>query len=168
MDSVNNLSIIVAIGKDYEIGLKNQLLWHISDDLKHFKQITSGKPVIMGENTWFSLPKRPLPKRRNMVLTLNKDAHFEGAEMAYSIDEAMQAIASEEEVVVMGGAMVYKQFMPLASKLYITHVMENFEADTWFPKIEASEWSLINKSEIFVDPESQLHYYFAEYHRKNN
>jgi dihydrofolate reductase len=165
---MNNLSIIVAIGKDYEIGLKNQLLWHISDDLKHFKQLTSGKPVIMGENTWFSLPKRPLPKRRNMVLTLDKEAVFEGAETLFSIDEALQAVASEEEVIVMGGASIYRQFMPLASKLYITHVMENFEADTWFPKIESSEWSLINKSDLFLDSESQLSYYFAEYHRKNN
>lgn len=168
MDSLNNLSIIVAIGKDYEIGLKNQLLWHISDDLKHFKQMTSGKPVIMGENTWFSLPKRPLPKRRNMVLTLDKAAVFEGAETMLSIEEALNAVASEEEVIIMGGASIYKQFMPLASKLYITHVMENFEADTWFPKIESSEWSLINKSDLFFDSESQLSYYFAEYHRKNN
>lgn len=167
MDSVNNISIIVAIGKDYEIGLKNQLLWHISDDLKHFKQITSGKLVIMGENTWLSLPKRPLPKRRNLVLTLNKNAHFEGAETVHSINSALQAIASEEEIFIIGGAMVYKQFMPLASKLYITHVMENFEADTWFPKIEPAEWSLVNKSEIFINPDSQIHYYFAEYHRKN-
>lgn len=167
MNSTNNISIIVAIGKDYEIGLKNQLLWHISDDLKHFKQITSGKPVIMGENTWFSLPKRPLPKRRNIVITHNREAIFEGAETLFSIDEALQAVASEEEVFIMGGASIYKQFMPLASKLYITHVMENFEADTWFPKIESSVWNLSEKSELFLDPETNLSYYFAEYLRKN-
>ncbi len=163
---MNNISIIVAIGKDYEIGKENQLLWHISNDLKHFKQITSGKPVIMGENTWFSLPRRPLPNRRNIVLTLDKTAHFDGAEEMHSISEAVNAVKKEAEVFVIGGAMIYKQFMEVASKLYITHVLENFEADTWFPQIEEKTWSLTDKSEQFLDEASGLSYYFAEYQRK--
>lgn len=166
MNSTNNLSIIVAIGKNNEIGFKNQLLWHISEDLKHFKQITSGKPVVMGENTWFSLPKRPLPNRRNMVLTLNKEATFEGAETFFSIPDFVAATNNEEEVFVIGGAMIYKQCMPIASKLYITHVLGNFEADTWFPEIESNTWNLEEKSAIFNDLTSNLSYYFAEYKRK--
>ena len=164
---MNNISIIVAIGKNYEIGLKNQLLWHISDDLKHFKQITSGSPVIMGQNTWFSLPKRPLPKRRNIVLTFDKKEYFEEAEAMFSIDKVVDAIKFEKEVFVIGGAMVYKQFMPLASKLYITHVDHNFEADTWFPVINPKEWKLTHKSDQFFDETAQLSYCFAEYERIN-
>lgn len=163
---MNNISIIVAIGKDYEIGKENQLLWHISNDLKHFKQITSGKPVIMGENTWFSLPRRPLPNRRNIVLTLDKTAYFEGAEQMHSIEDAVDAVKGEKEVFVIGGAMIYKQFMEVASKLYITHVLQNFDADTWFPVIEENSWTLTDKSEQFLDEASGLNYYFAEYQRK--
>jgi dihydrofolate reductase len=163
---MNNISIIVAIGKDYEIGKENQLLWHISNDLKHFKQITSGKPVIMGENTWFSLPRRPLPNRRNIVLTLDKSARFEGAEQMHSIEEAVAAVKGEAEVFVIGGAMIYNQFMAVASKLYITHVLQNFDADTWFPVIEENSWTLTDKSEQFLDEASGLTYYFAEYQRK--
>lgn len=161
-----SISIIVAIGKDSEIGNNNQLLWHISNDLKHFKEITTGKPVIMGKNTWLSLPFRPLPKRRNIVLTSDKAAVLEGAELMHSIEQVVDAIAAEEEVFIMGGAMVYKQFMPLASKMYITHVDANFEADTWFPEIDAHEWALSEKSEQFADEKSGLSYCFAEYLRK--
>jgi dihydrofolate reductase len=162
---MNNISIIVAIGKNYEIGKQNQLLWHLSDDLKHFKQITSGKPVIMGQNTWFSLPRRPLPQRRNIVLTYDKKEFFEGAEAMFSIDKVMNTISFEDEVFVIGGAMVYKQFMPLASKLYITHVDSAFDADTWFPVISPKEWKLSEKSEQFKDEVSGLSYCFAEYQR---
>jgi len=161
-----NISIIVAVGKNYEIGKDNQLLWHISNDLKHFKSITTGKPVIMGENTWYSLPIKPLPKRRNIVLTKNIDLKIENVELAFSIDEVLKLTKNEEEVFVIGGAMVYKQFIEIAQKLYITHVFKNFEADTWFPEIDCNIWEIKEKSDIFTDENSGLDYQFINYIRK--
>ena len=163
---MSNISIIVAVGENYEIGKDNQLLWHISDDLKHFKSITTGKPVIMGENTWYSLPIKPLPKRRNIVLTKNIDLKIENVELAFSIDEVLKLTKNEEEVFVIGGAMVYKQFIEIAQKLYITHVFKNFEADTRFPEIDCNIWEIKEKSDIFTDENSGLDYQFINYIRK--
>ena len=111
------ISIIVAIAENYAIGKKGDLLCHMPTDLKHFKDITSGKTVMMGERTFFSLPKHPLPNRRNIVLTDVAGKTFEGAEAVYSIDEMMKCIQGEEEAFVLGGGMVYRQMMPLADKL---------------------------------------------------
>jgi dihydrofolate reductase len=104
------ISIIVAIAQNYGIGYKNELLAHISEDLKRFKAITGGKTVVMGRNTWFSLPKRPLPNRQNIVITNVEGEKFEGADTVYSIDEAINRCPDNAESFIMGGAMVYKQF----------------------------------------------------------
>ncbi len=163
---MNNISIIVAVGKANEIGNENQLLWHISEDLKYFKRVTSGKTIVMGGNTWLSLPRRPLPKRRNIVLSRDVNKQYEGAEVMHSVEEVSKAVINEEEVFIMGGAMVYQHFLPIASKLYITHVLENFVADTWFPKIDNQIWRQAEKSELFLDEETGLQCFFAEYVRK--
>lgn len=140
------LSIIVAIGNHYEIGRKNQLLCHLPDDLKYFKRITGGHTVLMGENTYLSLPKRPLPNRRNIVLTLDKATHYEGCEMAYSIDEALQHCNPDEETFIMGGASIYRQFFPLCDKLYITRMLADFpDADVFFPEIDEKQWKLVSE-----------------------
>ena len=102
------LSIIVAIAENYAIGKQGDLLCHMPADLKHFKEITSGKTVLMGERTFFSLPKHPLPNRRNIVLTDVKGKTFEGAEAVYSIDELLSKISKDEEAFVIGGGMVYR------------------------------------------------------------
>ena len=135
------LSIIVAIAENYAIGKKGDLLCHLPNDLQHFKQITSGKTVLMGERTFYSLPKHPLPNRRNIVLTDKEGKTFEGADVAYSIDELISKIDPNEEAFVMGGGMVYKQMMPLADKLYITHIHNSWsDADTFFPEYNASDY----------------------------
>lgn len=139
------ISIIVAIAEDNGIGKGNDLLWHIPDDLKHFKKVTMGKPVIMGKRTWFSLPKRPLPGRRNIVITDVSGELFEGAEAAYSINEAVDKCRSEEEVIIMGGGSIYRQFMPYADRLYITKVYKTAEADVFFPEISDSEWKVVEE-----------------------
>ncbi len=108
------ISIIVAIASNYAIGKDNDLLWHISDDLKRFKRITSGHTVVMGKNTFYSLPFRPLPKRRNIVLTDVPGEKIEGCEMAYSIDHAIELMDENSENFIMGGGSIYRQFMPLA------------------------------------------------------
>ena len=161
------LSIIVAIGKNYEIGRKNQLLCHLPDDLKHFKRTTAGHAVLMGENTWFSLPKRPLPNRRNIVLTLDKGKSYEGAEMAYSIDEAMRLCPSEEEVFIMGGASVYRAAINLMDKLYITHVHTVVaDADVFFPEIDSNLWEVEAASPTRRDDGTGLEYEFVVYKRR--
>ena len=137
---MNNLSIIVAITKDFAIGRNNDLLMFIPGDLKRFKEITTGFPVIMGRNTLLSLPRWPLPNRRNIVITDNRDENFEGCEMVYSIQEAINLVQGEKEAFVMGGGMIYKQFYPIADKLYLTLVDRSYEADTFFPTINCDEW----------------------------
>lgn len=161
------ISIIVAIAENYAIGKKGDLLCHMPADLKHFKDITSGQTVMMGERTFFSLPKHPLPNRRNIVLTDVAGKTFEGAEAVYSIDEMVKCIQGEEEAFVIGGGMVYRQMMPLADKLYITHIHHSWEdADTFFPEIKESEWKLLNAERHFADEKNPYDYTFATYGRR--
>jgi len=161
------ISIIVAIADNYAIGKKGDLLCHLPNDLKHFKQITSGKTVLMGERTFFSLPKHPLPNRRNIVLTDVPGKTFEGAESAYSIDELIAKVQGEEEAFVIGGGMVYRQMMPLADKLYITHIHHSWEdADTFFPQINETEWMLLSAERHTADDNNPYDYTFAEYGRR--
>ena len=162
------ISIIVAIAENYAIGKKGDLLCHLPADLKHFKETTSGKTVLMGERTFFSLPKHPLPNRRNIVLTDVQGKTFEGAEAVYSIDELMKLINGENgEVFVIGGGMVYRQMMPLADKLYITHIHHSWDdADTFFPEIKEDEWTLVNAEKHFADENNPYDFTFAEYVRK--
>lgn len=160
------ISIIVAIASNYAIGKDNDLLWHISDDLKRFKRITSGKTVVMGKNTFYSLPFRPLPKRRNIVLTDKADEKIEGCEMAYSIEHAIELMDSDSENFIMGGGSIYRQFMEVADKLYITRVHKDFEADTFFPNIEESVWKLIEKTNMAPEMEGSFSFSYEVYTRK--
>ena len=161
------LSIIVAIGNNYEIGRKNQLLCHLPDDLKYFKRITAGHTVMMGENTWLSLPKRPLPNRRNIVLTLEKGKSYEGAEMAYSIEEAMRLCDPQEETFIMGGASIYRQFFPLCDKLYITRMQAGFpDADVFFPIISEKDWDLVSETPHPADESHCCPFVFQVYNKK--
>ncbi len=128
------ISIISAIAKDRAIGKGNRLLWDIPEDLEHFKKITLGHPVIMGQKTYESL-KGPLPKRVNIILTLNKDYKASGCTIAYSIDEAIK-VASEKdnnEIFFIGGGQIYSQAIKFADRLYLTIVEGEYEADTYFP-----------------------------------
>jgi dihydrofolate reductase len=160
------ISIIVAIAEDYGIGYKNELLAHISEDLKRFKKITAGNTVVMGRNTWFSLPNRPLPKRQNIVITNIEGEVFEGADTVYSIDEAIDKCPEGEESFIMGGAMVYKQFFEKADRLYITRIKKMFKADTYFPEISDADWKVESESEIFTDEKSGLNYQYVNFIRK--
>ena len=127
------LSIIVALGKNFEIGQNNRLLCHLSDDLKRFKQITNKHTVLMGENTYLSLPTRPLPHRRNIVLAFDKTTVYEGCYMAYSIEEAVQLCDKEEETFIMGGASVYRQFYLYAINFILLLLMPIFPMPMLFP-----------------------------------
>ncbi|HOK26083.1 MAG TPA: dihydrofolate reductase [Bacteroidales bacterium] len=143
------ISIIAAVSEDLGIGKDNKLLWNIPEDLKRFKKLTTGRCVIMGKKTWESLPVKPLPGRKNIVVTDNPGDRFNCDCTAFSVEEALQACKGEEEVFVIGGGSIYRQFMPLADRLYITHVHDKAPADTFFPEIDPSVWEII--SEEFHD-----------------
>lgn len=163
------ISIIVAIAENYAIGKKGDLLCHLPADLKHFKEITSGKTVLMGERTFFSLPKHPLPNRRNIVLTDVQGKTFEGAEAVYSLQDLCAKVQGEEEAFVIGGGMVYRQMMPLADKLYITHIHHSWDdADTFFPEIKEDEWKLISSEEHKADEKNPYDFTFCTYNRRQH
>jgi len=143
---MKEVHIIVAMGKQNEIGLDNDLLCHIKPDLAYFKRTTKDHIVIMGRKTFFSLPNGPLPHRDNIVITRNKAFSHEGVSVAGSIEETLEIAksldpANEKKVFVIGGASIYEQFLPIADKLYVTHIFEEFEADVYFPAI-GKEWVL--------------------------
>jgi dihydrofolate reductase len=160
------ISIIVAISDDLGIGKNNDLLWHIPEDMKRFKRLTMGKTVIMGRKTWESLPKRPLPGRRNIVITDIQGEVFEGAESAYSISDAAAKCNVGEEAFIMGGGSVYRQFMPIADRLYITHVHLVAPADIYFPEIDPGKWEIIEKEEFGADVTGGIPYTYIVYQKK--
>jgi dihydrofolate reductase len=159
------ISIIVAIAENMAIGKNNDLLWHIPADLKRFKSITSGHPVIMGKRTWESLPRRPLPNRRNIVITDIPGEQIEGCEMAYSIDEAIDRCKPEEENFIIGGASVYRQFLPHADRLYLTLVQKSYDADVFFPEIDFTKWKLISREDFPADEVNDFAYSNETYSR---
>jgi len=162
------ISIIVIIAQDYGIGKDNKLLWHIGEDLKRFKRITEGHTVVMGKNTYFSLPYRPLKNRRNIVITDIPGEQIEGCVMAYSIEDAVKQCDMDQENFIIGGASIYRQFFDLAQKLYITHVQKTMEADTFFPEIKNGTWEVLNREpQTEVHPEG-LQYEYVVYQRRNN
>ena len=160
-----NISIIVAIAKNFAIGKNNDLLFHLPNDLKHFKEITLGHSLIMGRNTLLSLPKWPLPNRRHIVITDKPDDYFEGCETVFSIEEAIEKVKDEQEVFVIGGGMIYRQFYPLAGKLYLTLVHKDFDADVYFPEVKYEEWEELSR-EDFYDGKNKFDYSYINLKRK--
>jgi len=163
---MKNISIIVAIAENNGIGKNNDLLWHISADLKRFKQITLDHSVIMGKNTFLSLPVRPLKNRRNIVITDNPSDNFEGCITVFSVDEAIKYCRADEESFVIGGASIYRQFLPYADRLYITRVKKSFDADTFFPEIVEDEWEEVSREIPPPDPVNDFRYEFIVLKRK--
>jgi len=162
---LNNISIIVAIAENQAIGKDNRLLWHLSDDLKRFKKLTTGHALIMGRNTFLSLPNGALPNRRHIVISDMAGESFDRCEMAGSIEEAVQLAGTDEECFVIGGGMVYKQFLPVAGKLYLTQVHESFEADTFFPEIDFSQWKALASEEVEAGERNQYKHTYTEFIR---
>ncbi|MBN1925621.1 MAG: dihydrofolate reductase [Prolixibacteraceae bacterium] len=165
MTYFKNISIIVAIAENFAIGKNNDLLFHLPNDLKRFKQITTGKTIVMGRNTLLSLPKWPLPNRRHIVISDIEGEQFEGCETIGSIEKAIQLIKSEEEAFVIGGGMVYRQFYPYAGKLYLTLVHKPFDADVFFPEINYTEWIETRREDCF-DEKNGFAYSYIDLIRK--
>lgn len=145
------ISIIAAVAENGVIGDKNALLWHISEDLKYFKTVTSGHPVVMGRKTWESLG-RPLPNRTNVVVTRQALA-FEGARTVHSLAEAVALFPENEEVFVIGGAQIYAEALTAADRLYLTRVGHSYEGDARFPEWDESAWRLV-RGESFPNGEN--------------
>lgn len=159
------ISIIVAVAQNGVIGDKNSLLWHISEDLKHFKAHTSGHPVIMGRKTYESLG-RPLPNRQNVVITRQHGLEIAGCTVVHSLDEALALFSADEEVFVIGGAQIYAQALPLANRFLLTRVEHPYEGDTRFPDWDASQWELISSSRHEHGEKYPHPFIFEEYRRK--
>ncbi len=137
------ISLVVAASTNNVIGRDGGLPWHLPDDLRHFKRLTTGKPVIMGRRTFESIG-RPLPNRHNLVMTRDPDYAAEGCDVVTSVDEALDAAAGAGEVMVIGGGQVYRDFLPHADRIYLTRVQAEVDGDTYFPEIGEAEWLLVS------------------------
>ncbi|MFZ9264589.1 MAG: dihydrofolate reductase [Polynucleobacter sp.] len=156
------LAIIVARAKNGVIGVNNTLPWHLPEDLKHFKNTTLGCPIIMGRNTWLSLG-RPLPGRRNIVVSRNPEFKAEGAETFTSLEDAIDACASVEKAFIIGGAQIYDEALAYVDKLIITEVDTEVEGDAFFPDIDDMMWEEVAREE---HNNGQLAYAFVTYNSK--
>ena len=160
------ISIIVAVSDDWGIGKDNDLLWHLPEDLKRFRKLTTGNAIIMGKKTWESLPRRPLPDRRNIVLTDISGEIIEGSITAYSIEDALNKCDRDKEIFIIGGGSIYRQFVPLADRLYITHVHRKAEADIYFPEVDLNTWKITGMEEFSGSGEEIIPYTYTIYERK--
>ena len=159
-----NLSIIVATDSNRGIGLNNRLPWHLPADLKYFKAVTSGHPIIMGRKTFDSMGKA-LPNRRNIVVTRQETLHYQNIEIAHSLQQALDLCKSEEESFVIGGSEIFGQALPLANTLYLTDIHHTFESDTFFPDIDKNVWKEIKRDDKQPDEKNQFPYSFLVFKR---
>ena len=162
---MKNISIIACVGKNLELGKNNDLIWHLPNDLKYFKNVTSGKTVIMGRRTFDSLPGI-LPKRRNVVLQLPNESKIDGVEIYNDIPSILDAVKDEDEAFIIGGASIYKQFLDYANKLYLTEVHEQCkDAAVYFPKFDKRKYK---KSIVGNGSDNGINYSFVVYERRNS
>ena len=157
------VAIYVAIAENGVIGRDNGLPWKLSSDLKRFKADTMGKPIVMGRKTWESFPKRPLPGRLNIVVTRDKNFRAEGAEVVHSLQDAItlatargRCMPDADDICVIGGGEIYRQSLPLADRLHVTHVMASPDGDTRFPEIDPEVWA-VESSQDFAAGEKDSH-----------
>ena len=160
------LAMIAAIAADRAIGNGNKLIYWLPDDLKRFKLLTTGNTIIMGSNTFRSLPKGALPNRRNVVLSRQANAQFEGADHYCTLEEALASCRPDEDIYIIGGSTVYQQAMPLADRLVVTHVEDTpLEADAFFPPIDPTIWKEVSRESHSTDEKHHFPYSFVDYER---
>lgn len=160
-----NISLVVAMSENNAIGRNGALPWHLPNDLKHFKQVTWGKPIIMGRTTYESIGK-PLPGRTNIILT--RDANFEapGCTVLHSKEAVLEVCQAEDEIMIMGGAQIYQLFLPLVTKLYLTLVHTKIEADTFFPPLDFDAWQEVERVRCAQDEKHEVAYSFITFVRE--
>jgi dihydrofolate reductase len=160
--------MIAAVAENRIIGNKNQLPWHLPADFEYFKKNTLGKTIVIGLNTFRSIGEKALPGRKNVIL--NNDQNYvppEGCFSARSIDEVLEMSKTEQEIMICGGASVYKQFLPMAQKLYITEVHSSPEGDTYFPEINKEEWKETWREDRKADEKNKYDYSFVVLEKKH-
>jgi len=153
------ISLIVAMATNRAIGLNNKMPWHLSADLKKFKQITMGSPILMGRKTYESIG-RPLPGRSNIIISRNTDYQQPGCLVFNTIEQAIKSCQQYDEIFVIGGATFYEAMIAVADKLYLTEINKAFEADTFFPVINRAEWKEVAREDISNDPSVDFTYSF--------
>ena len=161
------LSIIEKKKKNNVIGKNNELIWKLPEDLKRFKQLTTGHTIIMGRKTFESLG-RVLPNRKHIIFSQNPDfkVNDENVEIVHSMLQIQEYIEDKEEHFVIGGAMIYNLLMPYVTKMYVTQIDKEFEGDAFFPRIDENKWEVVEKSEVMEDENSHLKYEYITYKRK--
>lgn len=164
MKPLPNLSIIAALADNGVIGRDNKLPWRMPADLAHFKRLTLGKPIIMGRRTWESLPGL-LPHRTHIVVTRDRDYQAQGAFVVHSLREAIDFAGDVQEMMVVGGANLYAQTVPLASRMYLTYVHQHIDGDTAFPPYEQAEWCEISRESHAPDGRNAYPYSFVTLQR---
>jgi dihydrofolate reductase len=155
------IKIIVAISKNRVIGDSNKLIWHLPADLKRFKEVTTGHPIVMGRKTYESIG-RPLPNRRNIIITRDENYEIDGCEVVNSIEEAL--LLTNSNCFIIGGGEIYKQTLHIADQIYLTQVDEEFDGDTTFPELPAS-WYVSNKEDFKADEKNPHNYSFIFYEK---
>ena len=156
-------SIIVATAENNAIGKDNDLIWYISDDLKRFKKLSTGHTILMGRKTYESLPNGALPNRENIVITHDKNLQLPKCTMLHSIEEAIEKYRnSEEEIFIIGGGSIYEKLLPFAQKIYLTKVHESFDADVFFPEIEADHWKVVSEEKHKKGEKNEFDFSFIE------
>lgn len=147
------------------IGARGRLPWHLPDDMRRFKSLTIGHPVVMGRKTFETL-SQPLPQRRNIVITTNRGYRTAGAEVVHGLDEALALAGTEEEVFVAGGGQVYRLALPHASRIYLTVVHASYDGDAFFPDIPSGDWAMVSDRRFPTDERHAVPYSFREYRRR--
>ncbi len=159
------LSIIVAVANNNVIGKDNRLIWHIPADLKYFKSLTMGAPIIMGRKTYQSIGK-PLPGRKSIIITRDMNYSADGCVVVHSLESAIAAAKEYNEAFIIGGEQIYRQAIGYADKIYLTRVYESFEGDSFFPEIDSTIWQLTEQKDNEIDEKNKFKYSFLTYTRK--
>jgi dihydrofolate reductase len=146
----HTISLVAAMNRDRVIGAEGAMPWHLPNDLRWFKSVTRGKPVIMGRGTWAAIG-RALPQRPNLVITRRQDFQAPGASVVHSLEQALDHAADHDEIMIIGGANLFQQTIALADRLYLTVIDAAFDGDTWFPLFDTSEWREIHRADQAAD-----------------
>jgi len=158
------LSIIVAMANNRVIGCDNKMPWHLSADLKKFKKITMGKPILMGRKTFESIG-RPLPGRTNIIISRQKSYSVLGCQVFTNINSALKAFDDAEEIMIIGGSGIYEALLPLTENIYLTQINHNFKGDVFFPELDNSQWNEVTNLKVFDDKTVPFDYFFKKLER---
>ncbi len=159
------ITIIAAVGANNELGKDNDLVWHLPDDFKRFKALTTGHPIIMGRKTFESFPKL-LPNRKHIVITRNKNYTQAGVSVVHSLQDAIDLAKEDPQPFVIGGGEIYSMAMPIVDKIELTRIHANFEVDTYFPKISLEDWELVNEVYHPKDEKHLFDFTYQTFERK--